>query len=155
MSEKAYVAFGSNIGDKKKNIEDAVNSLSAVPGINVLAVSSMYTTKPWGFEEQDDFVNACALLEVSISPEVLLGVCLGIEAGMGRVRKFTNGPRIIDIDVLMYADAVRNTEELILPHPRMFERDFVLVPLSEIVQGELKKKIETALAEITDKYVVQ
>lgn len=154
MSEKAYVALGSNMGDGEKNIKEAIKALASVPGIQVIAVSAMYKTKPWGYEAQDDFVNACVSLEVNISPEALLGVCLGIEAGMGRVRKFTNGPRIIDVDVLLYGDEVRNTDELIIPHPRMYERDFVLVPLNDIADDKLKGKIQICLAELKDKYVI-
>ena len=154
MSEKAYVALGSNMGDGEKNIKEAIKALESIPGIQLIAVSSMYKTKPWGYEAQDDFVNACVSLEVSISPEALLGVCLGIEAGMGRVRKFANGPRIIDVDVLLYGDEVRNTDELIIPHPRMYERDFVLVPLNDVAEDKLKDKIQFSLAGLKDKYVI-
>ncbi len=153
MAETAYVALGSNIGDGRKNIEDAIKALGSVPGVTVDAVSSMYVTKPWGYAEQDDFVNACVRLLVDVSPEALLGICLGVEAGMGRVRKFTNGPRIIDIDVLLYGNEERNTKELILPHPRMFERDFVLVPLSDIAEDEIKNDVLKAISELKEKYV--
>ncbi len=154
MSETAYVAFGSNIGDGKKNIEDAAQALNLVPGITLEALSTVIETKPWGYEQQDNFCNACARLRVDISPEVLLGVCLGIEAAMGRVRMFTNGPRVIDIDVIMYGEEVRNTKELILPHPRMKERDFVLVPLYEIAENAIKSRINEMIEALEEKYVL-
>lgn len=154
MSETAYVALGSNMGDAKKNIEAAVNALNAVPGISVDAVSLFYETKPWGYEKQNNFCNACARLKVDISPEALLGVCLGIEAGLGRVRKFTNGPRVIDIDVLIYKGQERNTRELTLPHPRMNERDFVLVPLKDVAQEDMIVSLEEKIRNLTEHYIV-
>lgn len=154
MAETAYVALGSNIGDGRKNIEDAIKALDSVPGLSVESVSPMYVTKPWGYTEQDDFVNACARVDADISPEALLGVCLGIEAGMGRVRKFTNGPRIIDIDVLLYGNEKRNTKELILPHPRMYERDFVLIPLFDVAGDEIKKDVKQAISVLKKKYII-
>lgn len=154
MSETAYVALGSNIGDGRKNIEDAVKALDSIPGLSVEAVSSMYVTKPWGYTEQNDFVNACARVNADISPEALLGACLGVEAGMGRIRKFTNGPRIIDIDVLLYGNEKRNTKELVIPHPRMNERDFVLVPLADIAEDDIKKDVLKAISELKEKYVI-
>ena len=154
MAETAYVAFGSNLGDSKKNIETAVDALRNVPGIKVSAVSRLYKTKPWGYEDQSDFLNACARLEVDISAEVLLGACLGIEAGMGRVRKITNGPRIIDIDVLMYGSEVRNTKELKLPHPRIKERDFVMVPLLDVAEEYIKKELKDALDNLSERYII-
>lgn len=154
MSEIAYVAFGSNMGDGEMNIREAAGALERVPGIFSVQLSQMYITKPWGYENQDNFVNAAARLETSLSPEALLGVCLGIEAGMGRVRKITNGPRVIDIDVLIYNNEIRDTKELKLPHPFLYERDFVLEPLQDVAEGELKEKVRTALSEIKDRYVL-
>ncbi len=155
MSETAYLALGSNMGDGRLNVENAVTALGSVPGITVTSVSAMYITKPWGYENQDDFVNACVKLEADVSPEALLGICLGIEAGMGRIRKFTNGPRIIDIDVLLYGKETRNTKELIVPHPRMYERDFVLVPLLDVADDDIKGDIERAISELDEIYVIE
>lgn len=154
MGKTAYIALGSNIGDGKKNILRAVEFLSNVPLIEVEKVSDMYITKPWGGVEQSDFVNACAKLKVNVTPETLLGACLGIEAAMGRIRKTVNGPRIMDIDLLLYEDETRNSTELVLPHPRMFERDFVLVPLLDVADSCLKNKIRSALDNINETYVV-
>ena len=142
MNKTAYVAFGGNIGDTEKIIREAVDALTLVPGITVVQVSDIFETKPWGYEAQNNFKNACAKLDVVISPSALLGVCLGIEAAMGRIRSIKNGPRVIDIDVIMYEDETIESEELILPHPRMWERDFVLMPLLQVINEDKKEKIE-------------
>ncbi len=155
MSKTAYVALGSNMGDSRMNIDTAVTALSNVPGIMVERVSRIYKTRPWGYEEQSDFLNACVRLAVDISPEALLGVCLGIEAGMGRVRRITNGPRIMDMDLLMYEDEKRNTKELVLPHPRIKERDFVMVPLADIADDELKKELTEAICKLSERYIIE
>lgn len=154
MGETAYVALGSNMGDAKKNINEAVAALDLVPGIKVQSMSELYETKPWGYEEQNNFCNAVARLNVEVSPEALLGICLGIEAGMGRVRKIKNGPRIIDIDLIMYEGQERNTKELVLPHPGMNERDFVLVPLYDVCEDKLKAEIKEKIEKLKVKYVV-
>lgn len=154
MSNTAYIAFGGNMGDTRTVIGEAVDALNLVPGITVSAVSSMLETKPWGYESQDNFINACARLDVTVSPQALLGVCLGIEAAMGRHRSIKNGPRIIDIDVIMYDDEEINTKELILPHPRMWERDFVLVPLLQVIEDNKKSIIENAIKKLENKYIV-
>lgn len=155
MAETVYVAFGSNIGDGVENIKAAAAALDSVPGITLEKLSDIYTTKPWGYEEQADFCNACARLSVTLSPEAVLGVCLGIEAGMGRIREFRNGPRIIDIDVIIYIGQERNTEELVLPHPRMNERDFVLVPLLDVAEGSIKDGIEESVKKLKCTYIVR
>ena len=126
--------------------------LALVPGGETEALSRMYVTKPWGYLDQPDFVNACGLVETDLSPEALLGVCLGLEAGMGRVRTIKNGPRIIDIDLLLYEEEARDTRELVLPHPRMWERTFVLEPLAEITEGTpLGQKVKKALSSLRDR----
>ncbi len=129
---KAILGLGSNIGEKQKNIKHALSSLNLVPGTRVERVSSFYATNPVGFLQQDDFINACAEIETSLSPGALLGVCLGIEAAMGRERSFKNSPRVIDVDILIIQGYSCCTDELIVPHLRMFERAFVLVPLMEL-----------------------
>lgn len=129
---KALLGIGTNIGNKADNIYDAVESLKLVPDINVIRVSSVYDTAPWGYKAQDNFYNIVCEVETELSPNALLGVCLGIEAAMGRVRVFKNGPRIIDLDVLLCEGVVLDSRELTVPHPRMGERDFVLVPMAEL-----------------------
>ena len=135
MVKRAYLAFGSNIGNGEAHIREAWQALSLVPGVVPKRLSKMYITAPWGYLDQPDFTNACGEVETALSPEALLGVCLGVEAGMGRVRQIKNGPRVIDIDLLLYEGEERNTHELILPHPRMWERAFVLEPLMDLCDG--------------------
>ena len=129
---KAVIGIGTNMGDRYANIKTAVEAISLVPGIEVLRESSVYETDPWGYTDQQGFYNNVIEVESEKSPQALLGVCLGIEAGMGRVRQFKYGPRVIDLDLLIFEDAVSDTEELKLPHSLIGERDFVLVPLQEL-----------------------
>lgn len=129
----AFLGLGTNIGNRKENLDSAVEALTRLPKTTVAAVSSVYKTEPWGYTEQADFLNLCARIETELSPHALLGACLGIESAFGRERPFPNAPRILDIDVLLYEDAVLSGDELTLPHPRMNERGFVLVPLKDIL----------------------
>jgi 2-amino-4-hydroxy-6-hydroxymethyldihydropteridine diphosphokinase len=131
---EAGLSLGSNLGDRADAIEAALELLGTSPGVTLLTRSRLYRTAPWGDENQEDFLNACALVETALAPRDLLTLCLDIEKKLGRDRATGRrwGPRRIDIDVLFY-DEVRMAEpELSLPHPQMFERAFVLVPLSEI-----------------------
>ena len=98
---KAVLGIGTNIGNRLENIENVYSSLSLLPNTKIIKKSSVYETEPWGYEQQDRFLNCAVLIETELSPNALLGACLGIEAALGRVRKFKNGPRIIDVDVLL------------------------------------------------------
>ncbi len=129
----AYIGIGTNIGDREKNIRDAIKALNHLPNTKVVDISAVYETEPWGYTEQDNFYNVCVKVETEMSPECLLGGCLGIEASMGRERPFKNAPRIIDIDLLLYENEKRCSKELMLPHPLIGERAFVLVPLKDIL----------------------
>ncbi len=133
---KAYVALGTNMGKRTANLQKAVESISRLPQTKVVSVSSLYETKPWGYSEQNNFLNAVALVETELGPFTLLGSLLGIEAAMGRVRTIPNGPRIIDLDLLMYDKVTVKTPDLTLPHPRMMERGFVLKPLTDLLPEE-------------------
>ncbi len=126
------IGLGTNLGDKRKNLNTAVHALSLLPQTRVIKASCVYQTKPVGFADQDDFLNANILIETELSPHAVLGACLGIEASMGRVRLHKNGPRIIDIDVLLYESYFSDSFELTLPHPRIKERAFVMVPLLDL-----------------------
>lgn len=132
--KKAYIGIGTNIGDRLHNIKAATEALSHLPGTQVLKVSDVYETEPWGYTDQDNFFNICAEIETELSPNALLGACLGIEAAFGRERPFKNAPRTLDVDLLLYEGVVKNEPELILPHPRMHERAFVLVPLKDVLE---------------------
>lgn len=129
---KAYLGIGTNIGNREENLNNALISLNLLPTTRVTAVSKVYETSPVGFADQDDFLNIAVEIETELTAQNILGACLGIEAGLGRVRNIKNGPRVIDIDLLLFEDEKYNTPSLILPHPRMFEREFVLRPLLDI-----------------------
>lgn len=128
----AVLALGANLGDRLQTLRTAAQSLNALPHTQVTSASAVYETEPWGYTDQPRFLNAVVRVETSLSPSALLGACLGIEAALGRVRSFQNAPRVIDIDVLVYEEAVSDTSELQLPHPRIGERAFVLVPLHDL-----------------------
>lgn len=126
------LALGTNIGNRKENIESAVKSINLIPKTSVIACSSIYETEPVGYDEQDDFYNAVVLVESEFDPHEMLGICMGIEAGFGRIRNVKNGPRVLDIDLIFAEDKVIESDNLICPHPRYKERRFVLEPLLEL-----------------------
>jgi 2-amino-4-hydroxy-6-hydroxymethyldihydropteridine diphosphokinase len=130
--KEAALGIGSNLGDRLESLNRAVAALGNLPGTRILALSKVYETDPVGYAEQPCFLNAALRLETELSPAALLGACLGIEAALGRKRNFTNGPRAIDIDLLLYEGVASANAELTLPHPRMLERAFVLVPLADL-----------------------
>lgn len=129
---KAYLGIGTNIGNREENLKNALISLNLLPNTKVIAASKVYETTPVGYAEQDDFLNIAVEIETELTAHDILGACLGIEAGLGRIRNIKNGPRVIDIDLLLYEDEKYDAPSLILPHPRMLEREFVLRPLLDI-----------------------
>lgn len=148
----AYVALGANLGDCVKTLQAAVDAVNKLPRTKVVACSNVYKTAPVGYADQPDFYNAVISVETSLTPHALLGALLGIEAAMGRIRTIQNGPRVLDLDLLTYDAVVEQTEELTLPHPRMFERAFVMVPLSDIAPEykEDAKRLSVNGIEITN-----
>ena len=145
----AAISIGTNTGSREDNLRAAVEAVSLLPGTDIIKVSSVYETEPVGYSAQPDFLNICIIVDTELSPRALLGACLGIEAGMGRVRLFKNGPRIIDLDLLVYEGFESTDAELTLPHPGMFERDFVIVPLKEIMTGTF---VENEYIERVEKF---
>ena len=131
MTERAYLGLGSNVGDRLRNLEGAVRLLNAVPGVRVVRSSRVYETAPVG-PVQPDYLNAVVEVETTLGPRELLDACLSVEDAMGRVRSERWGPRVIDVDVLTYDRREIHEEGLDVPHPRMHERAFVLVPLTEL-----------------------
>jgi len=132
MSE-AVVGLGSNLGDKSQNLLLAVQALSRLPGTKISSASSIYACAAQEVPEgQEDYHNLAVVLETAMSPMALLGACLGIEASMGRTRPKRNAPRIIDLDLLLYEGVKSESYELTLPHPRILQRAFVLLPLKEL-----------------------
>jgi 2-amino-4-hydroxy-6-hydroxymethyldihydropteridine diphosphokinase len=128
----AFIGVGSNLGDRLKNIQEAVEHLQKTDGVSVVKVSSLIETEPVGGPPQSDYLNGVLKIHTELSPQELLDTFLRIERTMGRKRGVKNGPRIIDLDILLYGDAVINEPHLQIPHPRMCERSFVLTPLLEI-----------------------
>lgn len=149
-AERAFVALGSNLDDPARQLGVAIESLALLPGTRVLEVSGFYRTAPWGDSDQPDFVNAVVLLETALTPLPLLDALLAIEQQMGRVRTRRFGPRVIDLDLLAHGDTVMDSPRLVLPHPRMHERAFVMWPLAEIapefVLGQWGRAAEIAAA---------
>lgn len=128
----AYIALGANLSDPISQIEHAWAELDNLPESRLVACSSLYLSKPVGYAEQPDFINAAAAIVTLLPPRSLLAALLQIEARHGRNRTFKNAPRSLDLDLLLYDGLVMHEHGLTLPHPRMIERAFVLVPLAEI-----------------------
>lgn len=128
----AVIAVGSNIGDKAANIAEAVARFGAHADVAIVGVSPVYKTPPWGITDQPWFTNGCFTVRTSLSPHDLLAWCLEVERQMGRVRAEKWGPRVIDLDVLVYRGATVDDVDLKLPHPHIQDRAFVLVPLKDV-----------------------
>lgn len=141
------IALGSNLGDSRAILEAALETLAATPDITLKARSSWYQTKAIG-PPQPDYLNGCALLQVQTSPQQLLETLLGIEAKFGRIRRERWGPRSLDLDLLLYDDLILETPTLQLPHPRMRERAFVLVPLAQIAPDWIEPVSGIAIAQL-------
>ena len=136
MNHKVYFSLGSNLGDKEGNIREAIRRIGELIG-EVDRQSTLLATEPWGFESDNTFVNAAIRCTTSLSPFEILNITQDIERAMGRTHKSVDGQyhdRIIDIDILIYDDLHITTPQLTLPHPLMKERDFVMIPLKEILQ---------------------
>jgi len=147
----AIIALGSNIGDKAANIRDAVSRLTAQgTGVEAVKFSRIFKTPPWGITDQDWFTNACLTVRTHLDPHELLDVCLDVERQLGRERKQKWGPRVIDLDVLIYGDQIIESDTLTIPHPHMSERAFVLIPLRDVAPEQLinEKPIDHWLAKL-------
>ncbi len=129
---RAYIALGSNLADPVSQLDAAFDELGRLPQTRFLARSSLWRSAPVGYLDQPDFVNAVAAVETGLEAETLLAHLLDIERRHGRVREFQNAPRTLDLDIALYGDDRIDTPTLTVPHPRMHERAFVLLPLSEI-----------------------
>lgn len=129
---RVAIALGSNLDHPEAHVTRGFDDIAALPGTRLVARSSLYRTKPVGYKEQPDFVNACALVETTLAPRALLDGLLGIERAHGRKRGIANGPRTLDLDIVLYGDLVMDAPELTIPHPRAHEREFVLKPLREV-----------------------
>jgi 2-amino-4-hydroxy-6-hydroxymethyldihydropteridine diphosphokinase len=133
---EAYIALGSNLGDARGHVQDAFDALARLPGTRLLTRSLLYLTPPWGMLEQPAFVNAVARIDTTLSPHALLDALLAIERAAGRVRDGERwGPRTLDLDILHMDGVTLDDERLSLPHPRIRERAFVLLPLNDVAPG--------------------
>lgn len=132
MNHRAFVALGSNLEDPQQQVLRALAELDSLPETRVIAKSALYRTAPVGYDNQPDFINAAAEVSTTLEPVALLRALLALETAHGRERPFSNAPRVLDLDLLLYDDMELHDPELILPHPRLHERGFVLFPLADI-----------------------
>ena len=149
-----YIGFGSNIGDRLVHIQNAIHALSKTEGIALQKISSVYKTDPIGYEAQAQFLNGVAAIQTSVPPLSLLHILKDIETTIGRQHRIRWGPREIDLDILIYGDLCFQTEKLVIPHPEMHHRRFVLAPLAEIaldlVHPVFQETVHTLLERLED-----
>lgn len=143
----AAIALGSNLGHPTQILTHALATLATTPGLQLVAQSAFYQTKPVG-PPQPDYLNACAVLTVTQDPPTLLQTLLGIEQQFGRVRRERWGPRLLDLDLLLYGDRILTLPQLEIPHPRMVDRAFVLVPLAEIAPDWREPRSGQTIADL-------
>lgn len=139
-----YLSIGTNMGERYENLQHAVDLLKEKKELELIRVSSVFETAAVGYTDQADFLNIAVHLKTTISSVEMLKICQEIERELGRVREFRWGPRVIDLDILLYNQENIETENLIVPHPRMYERAFVLVPLVEITPSSFDEQLQQA-----------
>lgn len=144
----AYISLGSNIGDRLHYLQQAVQLLRESANVEVIKVSSVYETDPVGYVDQAAFLNIVVELETLLLPHELLKKCNDIEAELGRTREVLWGPRTVDLDILLYNEEDMKTDSLIIPHPRMVERGFVLIPLVELNPHLIEPRTKHSLSEL-------
>ena len=143
-----YLALGTNLGDRLANLRQAIAALT--PQMQVRAKSGVYETPPWGFEDQPKFLNQVIKVNTYLDPEPLLKHLKRLEVALGRQESFPNGPRLIDMDILFYDDLVVNKPSLVIPHPRLHERGFVLLPLMEIAPNLIHPVTQKSVREMAE-----
>lgn len=144
-----HIGIGSNLGDRNSHCDRALEDMEA-RGIRITRVSSRYETEPWGVKEQPKFLNMVVEAETELPPEGLLAVLKDIEKGMGRETPFRWGPRVIDLDILFYEDALLNGADLRIPHPLLHTRDFVLLPLAEIAPEKMHPVLRKTVRQLKE-----
>lgn len=145
-----YLGLGSNLGDREENLEKAIDALNGFDEIDVTNRSSILETEPYGKTDQPEFLNMCVEIDTRMSPLSLLETVLGIEHSLGRVREEVWGPRIIDIDILLYEDLEIELDDLSIPHKEMQKRSFVLEPLSEIAPHAKHPTLDKTVSELKE-----
>lgn len=144
----AYIGIGSNLGNRHQNCLQAVDRIGRIPDVEVTGVSQWYLTKPVGVDGQDWYVNGAVSLDVKIKPQALLERLMSIEQAMGRVRKERWGPRVIDLDILLFGEKVIHEDNLIIPHPLMHLRRFVLVPMVDLAPGVIHPTTRATMPQL-------
>lgn len=157
MDHTVYLALGSNLGNRLANLKNAVSNLP--PQMEVKKKSLVYETPPWGYIDQPPFLNQVVMAKTYLEPDALLSHLKRLESVLGREPSFENGPRLIDMDILFYDDAILDSPPLVIPHPRLHQRGFVLVPLNEIapdlVHPVLGKSISDLLLDVERLNIVE
>ena len=146
MNHTVFIALGTNLGKRKANLRAAIKALP--PDVIVLAESHVYETPPWGYEDQPAFLNMAVKAETEMEPEPLLKYLKQLEVELGREQNFRWGPRLIDLDILFYDDLVIDTPPLVIPHPRLHERAFVLVPLEDVAPEVVHPVLQRTVSEL-------
>lgn len=146
MNETIYLALGSNLGDRAANLLQAIHALS--PAVAVWQKSSVYLTPPWGYQDQPPYLNQVIAAHTDLKPLPLLQTLKAIETEMGRYKTFRYGPRLIDLDILFYGQRVIDIEGLQIPHPRLAERAFVLIPLHEIAPDLIHPVLQLSISDL-------
>jgi 2-amino-4-hydroxy-6-hydroxymethyldihydropteridine diphosphokinase len=146
MAHRIYLGLGSNLGDRKSYLDAAISAMA--PAVRASQISPIYETDPWGYNDQDDFLNMVAEAETDLGPKQLLVRLKGIEVNLGRQPRFRNGPREIDIDILIYDELILDEAGLRIPHPRLPERAFMLVPLADLAPGLSIPGLDKTVAEL-------
>lgn len=150
MSTQVYIALGSNIEPKAGHLQQAIESIGQIDNTTVHEVSNVYQTVPVGYADQDDFLNMVISVSTTYSSESFLKELQAIEKELKRVRKFKNGPRTIDLDILKFGDQTINTKDLTVPHPRLHERAFVLFPFAEVGEEELIPSLNKTVSQLRE-----
>ncbi len=145
-----YLGLGSNLGDRSQALQDALDRIAMLPDTRLLRCSSIYETEPWGDEQQESFLNCVLEISTGRAPLQLLDDLKQIERAIGRMPERKYGPRIIDIDILLYEKEIVQLEHLRIPHPLMTDRRFVMVPLSELTSTTLHPQIGNTISELAD-----
>ncbi len=144
----AYLGLGANLGDREANLRETLQMLQRYG--ELLVVSSIYETAPWGYLDQPDFLNCVCAIATELDPAALLIATQGVERELGRRPNFRFGPRLIDVDILLFGDTVFESDDLEIPHPRMTQRAFVLVPLAEIAPEVQHSLLETSIRDLAE-----